>query len=259
MIGGVALLCCAPNVVRAEDGAIFTEKGRHATVISNINIADETTPTPLPVNPVLQPAIDSRSVAVPLPEQYRALVDAISRNNSVDPDLIDAMIRTESNYNRWAISSKGARGLMQLIPETGRRFGVQDFFDPRQNIEGGVRYIRYLLDMFDGNVDLSLAAYNAGENLVARLGKIPPFPETRNYVRKIRAVFTKPSAVATVSSATIVSVAATKQKSPVIAAIKDSLASNGLPARVQEVPSAPISSWMDERGVHHFSNLGPAN
>src|SRR6185295_6488747 len=78
---------------------------------------------------------------------FQTLIESIAKNNGVDPALIDAMIRTESNYNPFAISSKGARGLMQLIPETGRRFGVQDFFDPRQNIEGGVRYIKYLLEM----------------------------------------------------------------------------------------------------------------
>src|SRR5262249_9735568 len=124
---------------------------------------------------------------------YRTLIESISSRNGVDPDLIDAMMKTESNYNQWAISSKGARGLMQLMPETGRRFGVEEFFDPRQNIEGGVRYIKYLLEMFHGNVDLSLAAYNAGENLVARLGKTPPISETRNYVQKIRAAYAKPA------------------------------------------------------------------
>ena len=104
------------------------------------------------------------------------------------PALVRAVMKTESNFNRWAVSPKGALGLMQLIPATGRRYGVRDFFDPQQNIEGGVRYLKFLLEKFNGNLDLSLAAYNAGENLVERLGRIPPIPETTNYVRKIRAI-----------------------------------------------------------------------
>src|SRR5205085_7877829 len=94
----------------------------------------------------------------------------------------------------WAVSNKGALGLMQLIPETGRRYGVRDFFDPQQNVDGGVRYLKFLLDKFKGNLDLSLAAYNAGENLVERLGSIPPIPETTNYVRRVRASYTKRTA-----------------------------------------------------------------
>src|SRR4051812_37381185 len=196
VIGGVAVLCVAPDDLRAEDPTTFQWEG-NAPYNSDITVP---APVPLPLNTeVRQPK------ALPLAEdqtaeRYRPMVESISRRNGVDPNLIDAMIRTESNYNAWAVSPKGAIGLMQLIPETGRRFGVQDFFDPQQNIEGGVRYIKYLLEMFGGNVDLSLAAYNAGENLVARLGKIPPYPETRNYVRKIRAVYAKPSTASLTSS-----------------------------------------------------------
>src|SRR5262249_19211347 len=179
---------------------------------------------------------------------YRNLIESISSRNGVDPDLIDAMMKTESNYNRWAISSKGARGLMQLIPETGRRFGVEDFFDPRQNIEGGVRYIKYLLEMFHGNIDLSLAAYNAGENLVSRLGKIPPISETRNYVQKIRAAYTKPTTSIRpigIMGSTIPSVSASLPKAAPVA------------DRTKEPPNPPVSNWTDERKVRHFSNLDP--
>src|SRR2546428_10311510 len=122
-----------------------------------------------------------------MPEALRKLVESISLSHGVDPALVRAVIKTESNFNRWAVSPKGARGLMQLIPETGRRYGVRDFFDPQQNVEGGVQYLKFLLDKFKGNLDLSLAAYNAGENLVERLGRIPPIPETTNYVRQVRA------------------------------------------------------------------------
>src|SRR5262245_16395115 len=126
-----------------------------------------------------------------MPQPLRALVNTISSNHCVDPALVRAVIKTESNFNRWAVSNKGARGLMQLIPETGARYGVRDFFDPQQNVEGGVQYLKFLLEKFNGNLDLSLAAYNAGENLVERLGRIPPIAETTNYVRKVRANYVK--------------------------------------------------------------------
>ena len=114
-----------------------------------------------------------------------ALRDAVHRiaaEHSLPTALIDSVIQVESNYNPFAISSKGASGLMQLVPSTARRFGVADVFDPVENIQGGARYLRYLLDLYDGNYTLALAAYNAGEGAVARYGDVPPFPETRNYV-----------------------------------------------------------------------------
>jgi len=106
--------------------------------------------------------------------------------NGVDPVLLYAQMHTESSFKRGAISPKGARGLMQLMPFTARRFGVTNIFDPKQNIEGGARYMRFLLDAFDGDVPLALAGYNAGEGAVMKYGRrIPPYNETQNYVRKI--------------------------------------------------------------------------
>jgi hypothetical protein len=96
------------------------------------------------------------------------------------------VIAVESEFDQWAVSSKGAQGLMQLMPFTARRFGVIDAFDARQNIFGGVQYLRFLLDLFQGDVSLALAGYNAGENAVARHRGIPPYRETRNYVQKIQ-------------------------------------------------------------------------
>src|SRR5262249_55596247 len=124
-----------------------------------------------------------------IPDPLKRLVETISANYGVDAALVKAVMKTESNFNRFAVSNKGALGLMQLIPSTGRRYGVRDFFDPQQNIDGGVRHLKFLLDKFNGNLDLSLAAYNAGENLVERLGRVPSIPETANYVRKIRAIY----------------------------------------------------------------------
>jgi soluble lytic murein transglycosylase-like protein len=106
--------------------------------------------------------------------------------NGVDPVLIYATMHQESSFKQRALSPKGASGLMQLMPGTARRFGVTNIFDPRQNIEGGARYMRFLLDSFDGDVELALAGYNAGEGAVLKYGRrIPPYRETQEYVRRI--------------------------------------------------------------------------
>lgn len=117
------------------------------------------------------------------------LVDKYASSYGVPKALIHAMIQVESNYNPRAVSHKGAKGLMQLIPATAARFGVQKIFDPEENIHGGVRYLRYLWDTFEGDLKLILAAYNAGENLVQRLNRVPSFPETWNYVRRVNTLY----------------------------------------------------------------------
>ncbi len=114
------------------------------------------------------------------------LVQEAAAANGLDPCLILSIMRAESAFNRSAISPKGAMGLMQLMPATATRFGVKDFFDPRENVLGGSRYLRWLLDRFSGDVRLALAGYNAGEGAVEFYGnRIPPFLETQNYVRTI--------------------------------------------------------------------------
>ena len=112
------------------------------------------------------------------------IVDASQKNN-VRQSLVRAVIQVESAYNPSAYSSKGAMGLMQLMPATAREFGVGNPFDPEQNVRGGVAYLRQLLDRYDQKVDLALAAYNAGSGNVDKYGTVPPFKETRNYVDKI--------------------------------------------------------------------------
>ena len=107
-------------------------------------------------------------------------------SNGVDPLLLYSVMHQESSFKSHAISPKGARGLMQLMPGTAIRYGVTNIFDPRQNIEGGARYLRFLLDRFDGDVNLALAGYNAGEGAVEKYGwQIPPYAETQEYVRRI--------------------------------------------------------------------------
>jgi soluble lytic murein transglycosylase-like protein len=117
--------------------------------------------------------------------QYDSLISEFSKKYQVDFALIKAMIRAESGFNPLAISRKGAKGLMQLMPETASRMNVSNVFNPRENIEGGVRHFKNLLSLFGNDVRLSLAAYNAGENLVAELRSIPPYRETVDYVRKV--------------------------------------------------------------------------
>jgi hypothetical protein len=108
------------------------------------------------------------------------------QRNSVDPLLLYALMHQESTFKPRAMSNKGARGLMQLMPGTAMRFGVTNIWDPRQNIEGGTRYIRFLLDKFEGDVELALAGYNAGEGAVIKYGyRVPPYSETQEYVRRI--------------------------------------------------------------------------
>jgi soluble lytic murein transglycosylase-like protein len=115
----------------------------------------------------------------------RFIVDSGTRNG-VDPVLLYSIMHRESSFKRFALSPKGARGLMQLMPGTAARFGVRNIFDPQQNIEGGARYVRFLLDLFDGDVRLTLAGYNAGEGAVMKYGnRVPPYSETQEYVRRI--------------------------------------------------------------------------
>jgi soluble lytic murein transglycosylase-like protein len=115
----------------------------------------------------------------------RFIVESGTRNG-VDPVLLYSIMHRESSFKRFALSPKGARGLMQLMPATAARFGVRNIFDPQQNIEGGARYVRFLLNLFDGDVRLTLAGYNAGEGAVMKYGyRVPPYSETQEYVRRI--------------------------------------------------------------------------
>jgi hypothetical protein len=116
---------------------------------------------------------------------YDAAIDAHARRHGVEADLVRAVIQVESAFNPVAVSNKGAMGLMQLMPATAQELGVSDPFDPDQNIRGGVTYLKQLLTRYDQNVELALAAYNAGIGNVEKYGAIPPFKETRNYVSKI--------------------------------------------------------------------------
>ncbi|MEW6353490.1 MAG: lytic transglycosylase domain-containing protein [Pseudomonadota bacterium] len=119
-------------------------------------------------------------------QRFKPMIATAAQRYQVDEALLHAVIMTESGYDPNAISPKGAVGLMQLMPETAKRYGVTNINDPTQNIQGGTRYMRYLLGLFDNNLQLALAAYNAGENAVINYGhRIPPYEETVNYVAKV--------------------------------------------------------------------------
>lgn len=119
------------------------------------------------------------------PEEFDAIITSCAREFGVDKSLVKAVIHAESGYNPNAVSRKGAAGLMQLMPSTAQGLKVADSFNPEDNIRGGVRYLRFLLDTFKGNVSLALAAYNAGLGKVSKYGGVPPYQETRNYVSKV--------------------------------------------------------------------------
>lgn len=140
---------------------------------------------PLEVKAVPERTFD-RGVPLSTDAAVNDLVEEAAKRHRVDPLLVHSVIQVESGYNKYAVSPKGAQGLMQLIPSTASRFGVRNAFDPKENIEAGVRYLKLLQDMF-GDDRLALAAYNAGEGAVTRYGWIPPYAETQDYVYKVGA------------------------------------------------------------------------
>ena len=134
--------------------------------------------------------------ATPVPPAIREAVDRIAASQSLPPSLVHSVIKVESNYNPLAVSSKGAQGMMQLMPATARRFGVSNSFDPIDNIQGGARYLKFLMDLYNGDSQLALAAYNAGEGAVEKYGAVPPYAETRNYLIQVNQQMQKNAPVA---------------------------------------------------------------
>ena len=121
---------------------------------------------------------------VAMPSLYDEAIVRAARSSAIDPRLVKSVVLIESAFDARAVSRKGARGLMQLMPETAQRYGVRDLFDPEENISAGTRHLAYLLGLYSGDASRALAAYNAGEAAVARYGGIPPYTETKLYVHK---------------------------------------------------------------------------
>ncbi len=200
--------------------------------------------------------------------EFDPYIEDAAAKFGVSSDLIRAIIRVESSFDEYAVSSKGAKGLMQLMPATARRFGVSNPFDPAQAIMGGTEYLSYLLGLFRGNIDLAAAGYNAGENAVLRYGGVPPYKETRNYVVRINAAL---------GSAPVVMSASSEARSPRTASAtlgfsgslppslqptnaRPKAAAPARPARpLVRVPPRLYYRWVDGAGSTHFADSPPSD
>jgi soluble lytic murein transglycosylase-like protein len=167
------------------------------------------------------------------------LVEQTASRHQVDPQLVHAIIKVESAYDPLAVSNKGAMGLMQLIPSTAQELGVANPFDPQENIEGGVTYLRHLLNVFGGDLNLSLAAYNAGEGAVRRYGGVPYFAETQNYVRRVTNIYQSLPSLVGAGDADI-------KLLPSLAGAGDA---------DLKPPVSAIVRLIDEHGAVHYSNV----
>lgn len=183
----------AVRSVEVRDGMAHLElpDGGRMMVPAERIVGQETVPDAAPPD-------DLAAAAVPLAEEirndarwraiagtYADLIEGAARRNGIEPALLTAVVKVESNFDPFAVSSRGACGLAQLMPKTAKRFETKDVFDPGQNLEGGARYLRWLLDRFEGRTDLALAGYNAGEGAVDRHRGIPPYRETLTYVIRV--------------------------------------------------------------------------
>jgi soluble lytic murein transglycosylase-like protein len=211
----------APRRVSVVQSDPQTGKLVRSVVVSPRTVSERTVQ-----QTVIAPRVIAASLPAPAPtetEQPAGIdqaVEQIAAQTSLPADLIHSVIKVESNYNPYAVSSKGAQGLMQLIPATARRFGVDNVFNPIENIQGGARYLAYLLTLYKGNYPLALAAYNAGEAAVAKYGGVPPYRETQNYVELVGKHLAKRTA------------AAPKQLAP---AHQETPRDPNAPARIREV------------------------
>jgi soluble lytic murein transglycosylase-like protein len=172
--------------VRATPAALSAARSAAADVATYVSAQPAGSGISASVNPGYRSLARGRQVS---PEEVdKAIAEAASKHN-VDPNLVRAVVKVESNFNSQAISRTGAMGLMQLMPATARTLNVSNPFDPKQNIDAGVRHLKGLLDSYNGDVRLSLAAYNAGQGAVARNNGIPPYAETQNYVKRITELY----------------------------------------------------------------------
>jgi transglycosylase-like protein with SLT domain len=190
--------------------------------------------------------------------EYDHHIAAAAAMHNVSTELVRAVIQVESDFDSLARSSKGAQGLMQLMPDTARMLGVSNAFDPRQNIFAGVRYLRILLDMFGGDVALATAAYNSGANTVQRYSGIPPYKETRDYVAKIQGLL---AGLGVASAPTTSMMSFTPGENPFgVKAVPASTAATAKKPAGKLTPARPRTyyRWKDAAGVLHVAQEPPA-
>jgi len=192
----LATLVLCPRPAGAQIAKVVNDEGRRFFVNAEPPLSAKLTAAK-PRNAIYLPT-DATLTGRPHPwssvdrEGTEKIVREAAERHHVDPALVRAVIETESNWNPKAYSHKGAGGLMQLIPTTAQRFGAYDIFNPQQNVDAGVKYLRTLLERYNGNLDLALAAYNAGEGAVERAHGVPAYRETRNYVQKVQDAYFRP-------------------------------------------------------------------
>jgi hypothetical protein len=183
---------------------------------------------------------------------------AASVRHGISQDLIRAIIQVESQFDRLAVSTAGARGLMQLMPATARSMGVLDSFDARQNILGGARYLKLLLGLYDGDISLTAAAYNAGETAVARYNGIPPFKETQNYVRKVNTILGGVNAAVAAEIPALFIAPGEGTRTP-----RTPERSASAPGRAKAPAAKPgpriYYRWKDGKGVVHMTQSPPSS
>lgn len=259
----LALACLAASTLDAQ---IYTRTNANG-VVEATNVPDE--PGFRLTYPGKGTLIHSRGFRRAYSGEFDRHITDAAATYGVSADLVRAVIQIESEFDQMAVSSKGAQGLMQLMPFTARRFGVADAFDPRQNIFGGVQYLRVLLDLFQGDVALALAGYNAGENAVLRYRGIPPYRETRQYVQKIQGLLSSGgpmylaarSVPVSPSKAGAVTVTNASAVAPVIAFAPSAAPRATQAARraARLVPARPrvYYKWLDERGLLHVAQGPP--
>ena len=184
---GAQPVSTAPPAPAVRTSSVVRADARTGRLVRTVMVTPNTPKSPAAaVNgaPDAGMKLASKADFQPLRDLVNREVDGSATRYGIDPLLVHSVIRVESNYNPVAVSPKGAEGLMQLMPATGRRYGVSNSFDVHENIDAGVKYLKYLMDLF-GDDRLALAAYNAGESAVMRYGNVPPYPETVDYVYRV--------------------------------------------------------------------------
>jgi soluble lytic murein transglycosylase-like protein len=197
-----AALCALSPCSRAEYFALRNGQRLHVTgyqlIGEKYRLQTAGGVVEVPVDEVV--SIDAEDSFAPLPTPvaatapFREIVKAAAAHYSVDAELIAGVIAAESNFDPKAVSKKNARGLMQLLPETAARFGVRNIFDPQENIDAGTHYLRDLLQRYNNDLALALAAYNAGPERVQHFGRVPPYAETASYIRRVKRAYEKSKA-----------------------------------------------------------------